>query len=198
VSDARIPAIVSCAKREMPTCTPLSTLSCAGIHGARHAASPHRRSPEWKVTIDSALTRGRVPREAIRRVLVPVGPGEARAGEVRVIVVGDSHMRRLNRVFRKRNRQTDVLAFPLEDPFPFPGELRLIGEVYCNYDHARRWVRLHGGTVTAELSRLAVHGCLHLLGYDHHTPAAGRRMAEAENRYLLPAGLMKSRSEEPE
>jgi len=150
------------------------------------------------VTIESALTRGRVPRMAIRRVLAPLGPREARHGAVRVVVAGDSHMRRLNRDFRGKNRPTDVLAFPWGNCFPFRGEQELIGEIYCNYDHARRWSRRYGGTITAELSRLAVHGCLHLLGYDHHQPAERKLMTAAENRCLLAAGLLDSRLEDSE
>lgn len=150
------------------------------------------------MAIESALTRGRVPRKAISRVLAPLGPGESRHGTVRVVVAGDSHMRRLNRDFRGKHRPTDVLAFPWGNSFPFRGEQELIGEIYCNYDHARRWSRRHGGTITAELSRLAVHGCLHLLGYDHHQIADRKRMTAAENRYLLAVGLLESRSGDSE
>ena len=156
---------------------------------------PSCRAPRWVVTVESNVRRGRVPRQAIRRAVAPLGAGEACRGCVRVVVVGDSYMRRLNRTFRNKNRSTDVLAFPLDSSFPVPAESGLIGEVYCNYDHSRRWSRRYGGTITAELSRLAVHGCLHLVGYDHHEPAGRRQMTAAENRYLRAAGLLESRSE---
>jgi probable rRNA maturation factor len=148
------------------------------------------RSRGWSVIIESAVTRGRVPREAIRRVVESIRHKGARGRQVRVIMVGDSHMRRLNRNFRGKNTPTDVLAFPWGDSYPSTGEVKLIGEVYCNYDHARRWSHEHGGKITDELARLAVHGCLHLLGFDHHRPADRKRMALAENRCLKAAGLL--------
>jgi rRNA maturation RNase YbeY len=113
-------------------------------------------------------------------------------------MVDDTHMRRLNRDFRGKNRPTDVLAFPWGDSYPSTGEVKLIGEVYCNYDHAKRWSREHGGTITDELARLAVHGCLHLLGFDHHRPADRKRMSDAEDRCLKAAGLLASNPDDPE
>ena len=157
-----------------------------------------RRSRVWSVIIESAVTRGRVPREAIRRVVESLGHKGTRGREVRVVMVSDSHMRRLNRDFRGKDKPTDVLAFPWGDSYPSTGEVKLIGEVYCNYDHARRWSREHGGTITDELARLAVHGCLHLLGFDHHRPTDRKRMISAENRCLKTAGLLASNPDKSE
>jgi len=137
---------------------------------------------------------GRIPRQSLTRAVSRVARGERARGELRLIVVNDRRMRELNRRFRARDRETDVLSFP--EGVRFPGEsgaLRL-GEIYCNYDHARRWSGEVGGTVAAELMRLAVHGTLHLLGYDHHTPAERRVMAEREERYLSGAGLIAARN----
>jgi probable rRNA maturation factor len=103
-------------------------------------------------------------------------------------------MRQLNRRFRKKDRTTDVLSFPSGPSFPSPGERDAIGEVYCNLDHARVWTRTYGGSQSAELARLAVHGCLHLLGYRHHTARERRAMMARENRYLAAAGLIASRT----
>ncbi|MEW5700687.1 MAG: rRNA maturation RNase YbeY [Candidatus Zixiibacteriota bacterium] len=135
------------------------------------------------------MSRVRLPARDIVRALNRIGRREAHRGAVHVIVVDDPHMHALNRRFRRRDRPTDVLAFPLADGMgaidggPW-------GEIYCNYDHARRWRSEHGGTVAAELIRLAVHGYLHLLGYDHHTVGQRRRMIAAENRCLAAAGLV--------
>jgi probable rRNA maturation factor len=154
----------------------------------------HQRSP-WRVTIARGPVRGRVPRTAVNRALDRVGRGERMRGEVRVVVVGNRQMRRLNRRFRKKDRATDVLAFPAGPAFPSPAVVELIGEIYCNLDHARRWTRLHGGTQATEMARLAVHGCLHLLGYRHRTDTERRRMSAREDRYLQQAGLLTVRTE---
>lgn len=153
-----------------------------------------RKQRRWTVTVERSIRQGRIPRSAICAALEQVGKGEHLAGSVRVIVVADAFMRRLNQTFREKDRSTDVLAFPLGDPFPVAGAVTLMGEVYCNYDHARRWQRQFGGTIAAELSRLAVHGCLHLAGYDHHRPGERKQMTAAENRYLRDAGLLAVRT----
>ena len=149
-----------------------------------------RRRPAWNVVIEPGVSGGRIPRRLITDVLMKVGQDEKAHGEMRVIVVDNRRMRQLNRRFRDKNRATDVLAFPAGPVFPSPAGSDLLGEVYCNIDHAREWTRTHGGSQSAELARLAVHGCLHLLGYRHHTPRERRAMMTRENRYLASAGLI--------
>jgi probable rRNA maturation factor len=159
---------------------------------------PSKRSSSsrerWRVAVERGFSGARIPRAAISRVLQRVGQGEKARGEIRVVVVDDRQMRQLNRRFRKHDRSTDVLAFPTGPSFPSPVDQGLLGEVYCNFDHARRWKRAHGGSQSAELARLAVHGCLHLLGYRHRTPAQRRAMTAREDRYLADAGLIAMRS----
>jgi probable rRNA maturation factor len=147
-----------------------------------------RRTPA--ITVHRGLVGGRIPTGLICRTLRRAARAEGATGDADVIVVDDLSMHALNRRFRKRNRPTDVLAFPLSGPFsPLVGRERL-GEIYCNYDHARRWRNEHGGTITEELVRLVVHGYLHLLGYDHHTAADRRRMACVEECYLRGTGMI--------
>ncbi len=102
-------------------------------------------------------------------------------------------MRRLNRRFRGKDKTTDVLSFPFDDALPGTESLEMLGEIYCNYAHCKRWIRDNGGTINDELLRLAVHGCLHLLGYDHHNTHDQKRMVRAENKYLQPGGLIRQR-----
>jgi probable rRNA maturation factor len=100
-------------------------------------------------------------------------------------------MRRLNRRATGRRRITDVLAFALPQP-----DGTLVGDVYLCPAAAERWVRTAGkGTgdrraVREELLRLAVHGTLHVLGYDHpegtgRTRSPMWRRQEAYVRRLL-------------
>lgn len=119
---------------------------------------------------------------------------EAGGGTVQVVIVDDVVMRRLNRRFRGKDKTTDVLSFPMGGGMPGIDGDELIGEIYCNYAHCRRWTAEHGGTIAAEVLRLAVHGCLHLFGYDHHEPAEQARMRRAENRYLRAGGLILART----
>ena len=159
-------------------------------------SDPLKRAPGmgWRVTIERGIAHGRIPRTLISDLLGRVGREESATGEVRLIVVDNRKMRQLNRRFRNKDRATDVLSFPSGPAFPSREERDAIGEVYCNLDHAREWARAHGGSQSAELARLAVHGCLHLLGYRHHTARERRAMMTRENRYLAAAGLIASRT----
>jgi probable rRNA maturation factor len=133
----------------------------------------------------------RLPTTRLVGLLSQILERERRHGAIHLIVTRDPVMRRLNREFRGKNRPTDVLSFPLLGAQGNGTEL--IGEIYCSHDHCRRWSKENGGTVNDELLRLAAHGCLHLLGYDHHNPRDQKHMAAAENRYLLAAGLISAR-----
>ena len=92
----------------------------------------------------------------------------ARAARVELTLLDVPAMRRLNRRVTGRRGLTDVLAFALPQP-----DGGLLGDVYICPAAAERWVRNarsgkdERGGVEAELIRLAVHGTLHVLGYDH-------------------------------
>jgi probable rRNA maturation factor len=88
----------------------------------------------------------------------------------------------LNRQFRRKDQPTDVLSFPSDTP-EFLGDLVIAAGV------ARRQAREAGHSYAVELKVLALHGLLHLLGYDHHDPADGGRMARLERRLRAKGGL---------
>jgi len=102
---------------------------------------------------------------AARRVLAWEG---ARGARVELTLLDAHAMRRLNRRVTGRRGLTDVLAFALPQP-----DGRVLGDVYICPAAAQRWVNNGGrgtrdeGRVEEELIRLAVHGTLHVLGYDH-------------------------------
>lgn len=165
------------------------------------------------MSVHRGTPRVHIPATALTRSLQRVIREHGDEGEVAVVVVGDREMRRLNRRFRGIDKPTDVLAFPLDSEPAEPDSLPLLGEVYCNHDHARRWQREHGGSLAAELVRLAVHGCLHLLGFDHTTGAEAQAMSAAEERIMAPQeslmagqggvlrtrnGIPKARTRQPE
>jgi|694.fasta_scaffold50405_3 probable rRNA maturation factor len=76
-------------------------------------------------------------------------------------------MRSLNQAFRKKNRPTDVLSFSrLENPFPYQPQVD-IGDLVICLPVARKQARVFQQSLSKELERLAVHGTLHLFGYDH-------------------------------
>ncbi|MBI5514297.1 MAG: rRNA maturation RNase YbeY [Deltaproteobacteria bacterium] len=109
--------------------------------------------------------------------------GRPRA-ELSVLLCGDRQIHRLNRVYRHKNRPTDVLAFALaEGPSPeLSGEH--LGDVVLSLETATRQAREHGVRARDEVLHLLAHGVLHLLGWDHRTDAEDRRM-RAETERLL-------------
>jgi probable rRNA maturation factor len=102
------------------------------------------------------------------------------AASVGLRLTGDADLREMNRAWRGLDRPTDVLAFPAD---PSPGE-DYLGDIALSVERAAAQAPRFGATLEAELARLVIHGLLHLLGYDHHTPADGRRMRARERLHL--------------
>jgi probable rRNA maturation factor len=121
-----------------------------------------------------------------------VAPARA-SGEVTVALVSNRRMRALNRMFRGQDRVTDVLSFATADSAaPRPTMPASLGDVVIAVGVATRQASDYGHGVGTELRVLALHGLLHLLGYDHEVDAG--RMARVEARLRrkggLPAGLI--------
>lgn len=108
-----------------------------------------------------------------------VAPARARGG-VTVAIVPDARVHALNRRFRRKDTPTDVLSFPA-------GELGYLGDVVIAAGVATRQAREAGHSLQTELRVLALHGLLHLLGYDHETDDG--RMARVERRLRAQGGL---------
>lgn len=121
----------------------------------------------------------------LARWLVRVAPARA-AGEVTIALVSDVRMRALNRLYRRQAHATDVLSFPWNAG-------KSLGDIVIAREVAARQARRQGHTVAAELKILALHGLLHLLGYDHETDTG--QMAELERRLRRKGGLTTSLGE---
>lgn len=119
----------------------------------------------------------------IRAAVVSALDAEGRvgAGEVSVAVVDDARIRDLNHRYRGRDRPTDVLAFP---PAPIPGGGAFLGEVVISAERAAEQSREYGHSVEREIALLAIHGVLHLLGYDDATDGGAAQMWERQRAVL--------------
>ena len=84
-----------------------------------------------------------------------------------VIIVDNDYIHKLNKEYRNIDRETDVITFALEDDKTFNPEIRILGDVYISIDKAKSQSEEYGHSLLRELCFLAVHGMLHLLGYDH-------------------------------
>jgi probable rRNA maturation factor len=105
--------------------------------------------------------------------------------EVHLLITDDTTVRDLNRHYRGTDRATDVLSFADGDVLP-TGRL-LLGEVVISLDTARRQAEALGHDEIRELCELALHGTLHLLGYDHERDYGKMKNVELRLRdELLP------------
>ena len=103
-------------------------------------------------------------------------------GELNVVFLDRRKMRRMNRMFLKHDHDTDVIAFRY-DPAT-KGKDAPFGDVYISAYMARRQAKRLGHSVLEEVLTLAVHGTLHLLGYDDHSPRDRREMFARQDRVL--------------
>lgn len=106
---------------------------------------------------------------------------------VTVVITDDAEVRELNRTFRDTDCPTDVLSFPASGgaEFVIPKELALyLGDVIVSYPTALAQAAEHRHSVEDELALLIVHGCLHLLGYDHMNEEEHHRMWARQEEIL--------------
>lgn len=92
--------------------------------------------------------------------------------EVDITIVDDEEIHQLNRYYRNVDRPTDVLSFALDEddedePELLEGQLHLLGDIIISAETATRQAEEFGHGLEREIVYLAVHGLLHLLGYDH-------------------------------
>jgi len=105
------------------------------------------------------------------RLIKSILKKEKAEGKVNLVLVGDQEIHRLNKKFRKKDKPTDVLAFPM-------GEEGILGDIAISTETTKRNATRYGVSYRQELKRLVIHGVLHLVGYDH-----GRKMRDAEEIY---------------
>lgn len=153
------------------------------------------------VTVRNGPFRNVSKRTVLRwaeRMLRRLGLDEA---ELSVLLTDDHEIHELNRVFRHRDKPTDVLAFamregetslgrPVGDGIALP---EVLGDVVISVETARRRASSRRRELETELRELLAHGLLHLVGFDHQTKDEERVM-RAETRNLCGAAVTNMRS----
>jgi probable rRNA maturation factor len=135
--------------------------------------------PSLHVVLLDRQKRRRVSPARLRRVLRGAAAALRARGEVSLVLAGDRLLHRLNRDYRKKDRPTDVLSFPGDG-----GEAGL-GDIVISVERAERNARGLGRTLGQELDVLALHGFLHVLGYDHETDDGTMERLEGRLRKRL-------------
>ena len=84
--------------------------------------------------------------------------------ELSILITSDREIKRLNRLYRNKDKPTDVLSFPMGEEV---GGWRLLGDVVISLDTAKVQASEFSLSLEEEIKRLLIHGIVHLLGYDH-------------------------------
>jgi probable rRNA maturation factor len=120
----------------------------------------------------------------IKKLLKKVFRPIKQKNNMQVIFVSQEEIRELNKTFRNIDKSTDVLSFPNDDELD-PS----IGDVFISIEQARYQANDYGHSFEREIGFLAVHGYLHLLGFDHHSESEEKLMIEAQENILKKAKL---------
>ena len=138
-------------------------------------------APQWNAVpgVEPALRR------AISAAAAPALDGAigAAPAELAIVLTNDAAIRELNRQWRGHDRPTNVLSFPSGAPSPAAGP-RLLGDVVIAYETTAQEAHSQGVPFDHHLAHLAVHGFLHLLGYDHESDADAEAMECLEREIL--------------
>lgn len=119
-------------------------------------------------------------------------------GEISLTLVDDQTIRELNRDYRDKDYATDVLSFAMleseeEEPDIFGldqnDQAEMLGDIIISVERARSQAEEYGHSLARELVYLAVHGTLHLLGFDHEDDDERREMREKEEEVMTGLGL---------
>jgi probable rRNA maturation factor len=138
------------------------------------------------------LTTSSVDEGSLKEIVKKVLTGEGKEeGSLSIALVGPGRMKKINKAYLKRNRTTDVLSFP-ESEIKFEKfkisplrESKNLGEIIICLREVKKNAKRCGADFKTELSRVLIHGILHLLGHDHEkSEKETKKMEEKQNHYL--------------
>lgn len=113
--------------------------------------------------------------------------GAAGPFEASIVLADDEFVRGLNRDFRHQDKPTNVLSFPADTAEPaLPGDIPSLGDIIIAFETTKAEAPEN---FADHLSHLVVHGCLHVLGYDHEEEAAAVEMEGLESKILGDLGI---------
>lgn len=105
-----------------------------------------------------------------------------------IVFVTNEKIKELNNYYRNKNNITDVLSFPNDDT-----EFDSLGDIFISIEQALKQAKEYEHSDVREISFLAVHGYLHLIGYDHNTKEEEKEMIEKQEEILNNANIKRSK-----
>jgi len=150
------------------------------------SGSPRRRAsaPLVDIQVQSPLWDAEPAAEATVRDAIAAAAQalSTAAGEVSIVLTDDSAVRRLNRDWRGIDKPTNVLSFPASRA---GGGARMLGDIVIAYETLSRECADEDRMFLHHLAHLAVHGFLHLIGYDHQTDGEAEEMEGIESKIMI-------------
>jgi len=145
-----------------------------------------KKQVEVDVIVRSARWRKRPTAKTIvkRAVLAAVEAISTPSTELAIVLTDDSAIQTLNRDWRGKNAPTNVLSFPAAAPGKSRSAPPYIGDIIIAYQTVAREAVAEGKPFNHHLAHLAVHGFLHLLGYDHENDRDAEKMERLERKIL--------------
>jgi len=141
------------------------------------------RSPRWKKLRNAAG----IVRKAVRTAAIAASTPRA---ELAIVLTDDSAIKTLNRDWRGQDKPTNVLSFPAaRAPAPGKRDAVALGDIVIAYQTTAREARTERKPLADHLAHLAVHGFLHLVGYDHETTRDAKAMETLEVEILDVLGV---------
>jgi probable rRNA maturation factor len=151
----------------------------------KSAAPKPAKVPRISIIVDDSRWRAdKAVLDLIRRAVRLTLLGSAEVSPVTILLSNDKRLRELNAAFRGQDKPTNVLSFPGAS-----GGEPYLGDVAIGYGVVSREARAQKKSLAAHAAHLAVHGVLHLLGFDHEKANEANRMEQQEIRLLARLGI---------
>ena len=139
------------------------------------------------VEVNPSLQTG-LAADILERAALAVLEHQSADGDLTIVLTDDAQLHELNRDYLGVDAPTDVLSFPASETDPETAR-RYLGDILISVPLAEEQARAAGHALEAEVQLLAIHGTLHLMGYDHAEAGEKARMWKAQAEILAGLGL---------
>jgi probable rRNA maturation factor len=127
--------------------------------------------------------------KSIKKILLSIFPSGTIAFEISILLSGTKNMKKLNKKFRKINKDTDVLSFPAEEKNFFKKDLKLkkkvyLGDIALSYQYIEVIIKKQNASFDDYFKKMLIHGVLHLIGYEHDSFTKYKKMNLLEQKII--------------
>ena len=119
--------------------------------------------------------------DIVKFILKSVGVNDAKFS---IVFSSDAEIKRLNYLYRRKNRSTDVLSFSMREGKRLKRDSSILGDIVISVDRAKKQAGRFNSTFKKETCLYIIHGILHLLGYEDGGPSSRKKMQRKEAQIL--------------